>query len=375
MPYIIHGEPSSWKDNIYTRETYDYDYPYGLDLRPDSDLHKKLRNRIWQRANASRNEISKRFDHWREIDRTLTTYISLKDKEKELKSSDPRKPVAIVFPYSYSMLEALLTYLSMAFFQDPMFQYEGVEDDDTLGAMLMELVIRLHCIKNKVPLAVHTVLRDSLAYGVGIAIPGWRQIYGRRPIKSTIVTESELGTESTTTVEMIEDLLFEGNELINIDPYMWLPDPSVSSVNIQDGEFVGWIDRDNYMNLLSEESRPNSGLFNVKYLKHKKDKRSTLALDQSDRQTRHGGSTELQRSATGVTTPVDIIKMYITLIPKEWGLSDSEYPEKWYFELASDDIIIACEKADHSHGMYPVAVASPEFDGYSIDVSSSCCIT
>jgi len=366
MPYIIHGEPSSWKDNIYTRETYDYDYPYGLDLRPDSDLHKKLRNRIWQRANASRNEISKRFDHWREIDRTLTTYISLKDKEKELKSSDPRKPVAIVFPYSYSMLEALLTYLSMAFFQDPMFQYEGVEDDDTLGAMLMELVIRLHCIKNKVPLAVHTVLRDSLAYGVGIAIPGWRQIYGRRPIKSTIVTESELGTESTTTVEMIEDLLFEGNELINIDPYMWLPDPSVSSVNIQDGEFVGWIDRDNYMNLLSEESRPNSGLFNVKYLKHKKDKRSTLALDQSDRQTRHGGSTELQRSATGVTTPVDIIKMYITLIPKEWGLSDSEYPEKWYFELASDDIIIACEKADHSHGMYPVAVASPEFDGYSI---------
>jgi len=366
MPYIIHGEPSSWKDNIYTRETYDYDYPYDLDLRPDSDLHKKLRNRIWQRANASRNEISKRFDHWREIDRTLTTYISLKDKEKELKSSDPRKPVAIVFPYSYSMLEALLTYLSMAFFQDPMFQYEGVEDDDTLGAMLMELVIRLHCIKNKVPLAVHTVLRDSLAYGVGIAIPGWRQIYGRRPIKSTIVTESELGTESTTTVEMIEDLLFEGNELINIDPYMWLPDPSVSSVNVQDGEFVGWIDRDNYMNLLSEESRPNSGLFNVKYLKHKKDKRSTLALDQSDRQTRHGGSTELQRSATGVTTPVDIIKMYITLIPKEWGLSDSEYPEKWYFELASDDIIIACEKADHNHGMYPVAVASPEFDGYSI---------
>ena len=140
MPYVIQGEPSSWKDNLYTKETYDYDYPYDLDLRPDSDLHKKLRNRIWQRASASRNEVSKRFSQWREIDRTLTTYVSLKDSEKDLKSKDPRKPVAIVFPYSYSMLEALLTYLSMAFFQDPMFQYEGVEDDDTIGAMLMELV-------------------------------------------------------------------------------------------------------------------------------------------------------------------------------------------------------------------------------------------
>jgi hypothetical protein len=50
----------------------------------------------------------------------------------------------------------------MAFFQDPIFQYEGVEDDDVVGAMLLEQVIRIHCIKTKVPLAIHTVLRDSL---------------------------------------------------------------------------------------------------------------------------------------------------------------------------------------------------------------------
>jgi len=58
--------------------------------------------------------------------------------------------------------------------------------------------------------------------------------------------------------------------------------------------------------------------------------------------------------------------MYVNLIPKEWKLSDSEYPEKWFFTLASDDVIVGCEKADHSHGMYPAAVASPEADGYSI---------
>ena len=370
MPYIITGEPSGWRDEIYKKD-FNYKYPYGLDLRPDSDLHKKLRSKIWERATMSRNEISKRFDSWREIDRSLTTYVDLSNttketKEENIRLKDPTKPLTIVFPYSYSMLEALLTYLSMAFFQDPMFQYEGVEDDDTVGAMLMELVIRLHCIKNKVPLAVHTVLRDSLAYGVGIGIPEWKRQYGRKVIKASVTTESELGTETQNMNQFVSSLLFEGNALSNIDPYMWLPDPSVSSDNIQKGEFLGWVERDSYVNLLSEENQPDSGLFNVKYLKNKKNKRSTLALDQSDRQTKHGGSTDMHRAISDTISPVDRIRMYITIIPREWKLSKSEAPEKWYFELAGDDVIVACERADHNHGMYPMAVASPEYDGYSI---------
>ena len=366
MPYIVRGEPSSGKEDIYSKQKFDYDYPDGLDLKPESKFHNKLRSKIWQRASEARHEISKRFSSWREIDKTLTTYIHVKDVDEALKKQDPSKPVSIVFPYTYSMLEALLTYLSSAFFQDPMFQYEGVEDDDTIGAMLMELVIRLHCIKNKVPLNVHTSLRDALSYGVGIAIPGWRTVYGRKPVKSSIITQSDLGESESFQTTMVDSMLFEGNDLSNIDPYMWLPDPSVASSDIQSGEFIGWVDRDNYMNLLSEENTPNSTLFNVRYLKVKGDKRSTLALDQSDRQKRHGGSTDLHRSMTNTVNPVDVIKMYINLIPKEWELGKSEYPEKWYFELAADDVIIACERADHNHGMYPVSVASPEFDGYSI---------
>ncbi len=366
MPYIVQGEPSSWSDDIYNNQNFNYPYPYGLDLKPDSDFHVKLRSKIWQRANESRHEISKRFDSWREIDKTLTTYIPLKDKEEQLKKKDSTKPVSVVFPYSYSMLEALLTYLSMAFFQDPMFQYEGVEDDDTIGAMLMELVIRLHCIKTKVPLAVHTVLRDCMSYGVGIAIPGWRTVHGRKPVRSTVSTLSGLGEQNTNYIQTVNSLLFEGNDLSNIDPYMWLPDPSVSSANIQDGEFNGWIDRNNYMNLLSEEGEAHSGLFNVRYLKSRKDKRSIFALDQSDRSKKYGGASDLHRSMTNTTNPVDVIKMYINLIPKDWGLTGSETPEKWYFELASDDVVIACERADHNHGMYPISVASPEYDGYSI---------
>ena len=366
MPYIIQGEPGSWKDDLYGREKYEYSYPNNLDLHPESDFHKALRNKIWSRARESRTEMSKRFSSWRQIDKTLTVYMPTKDYEQAIQKKDDSKPVSIVFPYSYSMLEALLTYMSMAFFQDPIFQYDGVEDDDTVGAMLMELVVKLHCAKNKVPLNIHTVFRDAIAYGVGVAIPEWSRRYGRKAVKHQQVIESGLGTETIEDMQFEEGLLFEGNSLSNISPYMWLPDPSVSSSEVQKGEFVGWVERDNYMNLLSREPEPGSGLFNVRYLKHKGDKRSTLAIDQSARADKFGGGADLHRSSTGVTNPVDVIKMYVTLIPKDWKLGPSEYPQKWYFELAADDIIIACERADHNHGLYPMAIASPEYDGYSI---------
>ena len=363
-PYIVQGEPGPRMD-IYSRDNYDYEYPNGLDLKPGSDFHNNLRNKIWQRARESRNEMSKRFSSWNEMDRVLTTYIPTSDKEKRIKQKDSRKPISIVFPYTYSMLEALLTYMSMAFFQDPMFQYEGVEDDDTIGTMLLELIVRVHCIKTKVPLALHTVLRDCFVYGVGIGLPGWRKLYGRVPIKSTVVTESPIGTETQGFTNFINSLIFEGNDLSNIDPYMWLPDPSVSSANIQDGEFIGWIDRDNYMNLLTDEVNDET-IFNVKYLGNKRDKKSSLSIDQSQRQLKYGGSSDLARGMTTSTNPVDTIKLYVNLIPKEWKLGDSEYPEKWFFALSADDVIISCHQAKHNHGLYPIAVASPEFDGYSI---------
>lgn len=367
MPYIVTGEPTSPAETDYSKMNFDYDYPNNLDLRPDSDFHKELRNKIWSRARESRNEMSKRFGSWNEIDRSLTTYIPLKTKEKELQDDDPTKPVSIVFPYSYSMLEALLTYMSMAFFQDPIFRYEGVDDEDTVGGMLLELVIKMHCLKNKVPLALHTVFRDCFSYGVGIGLPGWDTRYGKVPIRSKVVIESDTGMSSSNDlVNYIDDVIFEGNGLENVDPYMWLPDPSVASSNIQKGEFNGWIDRDNFMNMLTAESSPDSGIFNVQYLKARKNKTSQLANDQSDRQKKFGGATDVRRSLTDSTNPVDNINLYINLIPKDWGLSKGEYPEKWFFRLSADDVITVCEPANHNHGMYPLAVASPEFDGYSI---------
>ena len=365
MPYTVSGEPGQGSTTDFSRKSYDYEYPNNLNLKPGSEFHKELKGKIMTRARESRNEMAKRFPSWNEIDRVLTTYIPLKDKEETLKKKDTSKPVSIVFPYTYAMLEALLTYLSMAFFQDPMFQYEGVGPEDVQGTMLLELLIRLHCIKTKVPLAVHTILRNSLAYGIGPGAPGWERRNGLKPITSEINTINMIGGESADRkVTYIEGLLFEGNKLDTIDPYMWLPDPSVSAHDVQSGEFVGWIVRDNLMNMLSEEISSDGEIFNVKYLKAIRNKKSSFSTDQSNRNIKYGGQDPRNTTAAS-TNHVDTIYMYVNLIPKEWELGSSEYPEKWLFALSSDEVIISASKVGHAHGMFPVSVTAPEFDGFS----------
>jgi len=58
--------------------------------------------------------------------------------------------------------------------------------------------------------------------------------------------------------------------------------------------------------------------------------------------------------------------MYIDLLPAEWNLGDSPYPEKWLFSVAAGEVVIQARPLNLNHGMYPVTMAAPDYDGYSI---------
>jgi len=179
MPNIIQGQ--SVIEDLRGVE-YDYDYPGELDLRPGKELHKYIRNEVFRRARESHNKISKRFNSWNDVDEVLTAYSDVDEDEKKVKDEDKRKPTSVVFPYSYAIMETLLTYLVMAFFQEPILRYEGVSPDDVIGAILLEKPIELHCNKTKVPLNLHTMFRDGLGYGIGIGAPKWEVKRGDKAV-------------------------------------------------------------------------------------------------------------------------------------------------------------------------------------------------
>jgi len=342
-----------------------YKYPEGLDLRPGSQLHEKLVRYVLDRARESYSVMSNRHEQWRKIDQSLTAYIKLDDKEYKIKSSDERKPVRVIIPYMYATLETLLTYWTAAFLDMPVFRYEGMSPEDTIGAILLEKVLEVQTHRSKMILNLHTMARDAYAYGFGVVHPRWTKTMGKKVIKEeggffSMIRNTFIKTGYNRRT--VEDVLYEGNELLNIDPYLYLPDVNVPIDQVQKGEYVGWLERSSYVNMLSYEGAGNT-CFNVKYLKDL-DGRSSIVTysDPSSRNEKYGISTPQQV----VNKPVDNIYMYANLIPKELGLSTNEYPEKWFFRVSGDKILTMAMPLGLNHNMYPIVVNAPDFDGYGV---------
>jgi hypothetical protein len=362
MPNIAYGE-SARKDlpNDVLRKNFNYDYPEGLDLKPGSKFHQELLDKILMRARESSNCMVNRFPSWNNIDRVLTTYALTDQDEEDLQEEDSRKPVTIVFPYSFVIMETMLSYLVAAFFQDPLNRYQGVSPEDTMGSDLLQYVIQQQCNRSKVLLPLHTFFRDALSYGFGLSAPGWRVEEGFKTRKRKVSGLFGIGGGFEKFTE--EAILYEGNDLSNIDPYKALPDPNVGIHDIQSGEFFGYVEITNSMDLMSEE-KVSEDTFNVKYLKFLGDKKTSIyAEDASAREDKFGGRS--MRKAHAVTSETDVINMFVKLIPEEWELGDGEYPEKWHFRLAADSIIIGAKPLGLDHNKFPVASIAPDFDGYS----------
>jgi len=361
MPYIIQGQKNTQTDFQYTN--FEYKYPNGLNLKPGSDTHKKLKDKVLEYARISQDYMSARYPSWNRMDELMTVYVEESDADAITKdkadSKTERRPTSIIFPYSYAMAETLVTYLFVAFGQDPIFRYEGYSPEDTIGAMLMELVIQHNCLRSKVLLPLHTMFRDAVQYGMSIGAPSYAREMGKRYVKRP-VSESPMGKRYDRAVE--DYMAYEGNVLDNISPYLYLPDPAVPVHKVQDGEFVGWVSKENYINLLMEEQQ-DEDLFNIKYLQKVTNKRSAYGVDQSARHKKAGTQSEPRMGDD--KNLLDVIYMHMKLIPKEFGIGDSEVPEKWLVAVAGDEVIIKAFKLEHLHGKFPVVTMAPDFDGYS----------
>ncbi len=363
MPIIVSGDQQYATSFASPGAKYNYDYPSGLNLTPGSKLHDSIRGKLMERAMHSSRFMSSRHGDWNKIDHTLTAYIPADEKEMLVKNADSRKPISIVFPYSYTILETLLSYYVAAFLRDPIFRYAGTTPNSVIGAILLEKLVHIQSVKTKVGLALHTQARDAFAYGFGVATPTWVTEYGSKKVTTESGGLFGFGKKETTVME--NQLLFEGNGLDNIDPYLYLPDPSVPITQPQKGEYTIWGAFNNYNTLLAEELN-NTNIFNTKYLKHELNKVSSIfPTDPSGRNTKSGMSANEAITST-TSQGVSILKAFVKIVPREWELGTSDYPEVWYFELAQDRILLQAHKSKLSHGKFPISIIAPDDDGYSV---------
>lgn len=332
-------------------EDLGYEYPTdsdgeALDLRPTSELHNKILREVNSRVSEAYSTNQENFHRWDEINRVTSSFIPVKDLDKV---NDPRKPRTVVYPYSFAILETWLSYMVSAFFTNPIFQYKGRNPEDELGAALLEQVVEWQCQQSRALVHLHTHCRDALTYGIGYVAQSWETKHGKRIVQDPMKRER-------ITVDSLE---YEGLKLTPIDPYRALADPNVPAWDIQNAEYFGWVERSNRLKLLEQERSKDSSYFNCRYLQGMT--RGTTSY----MEIRASRPEKMQVRDQINTTPVDVVKMYINLIPYDWHLGTSRYPERWMFEVAGDSVVIRAQPLGLVQDRLPIACAAPDFDGYS----------
>jgi hypothetical protein len=369
IPMISFGQRLGQRTKMpMSSVNYRYKYPHKLDLNPKSEQHKKILGYVLDRAWVGRQALSQRFDSWRQIDKIGRVYIRPDDSEVKVKLGDPRKPVSLVIPTLVAVRDTLLTYLMAVNMTAPFFRYKGTGPEDTVGAYLLERMVDLQFRRFKNGVNIYHQWRDDITYGLGATAISWSSKFGR---KTRIVrrprqdTRAFLGFDPGFVREKIsfKEKLFEGNEIINIDPYMLILDPNTSASNFQRGEFVGWIERTNLQDMMSRELEDRS-IFNGKFLRHIDGRSVFYDIDQSDRVPFTPDMYD------DTVNPVDNVVLYCKVIPQDLDLGNSLRPEMWLFQVSGDSMVTMAERVTLDHGEFPVSISCTATDGYSLSPTS-----
>jgi hypothetical protein len=360
---------------------FDYGYPQGLNLRPGSELHDNIVSKVMDYADSSWEVMNLKYDKWREIDQKHGGFIPADDEEKVRRAGkaedwgDVRKFMSIVIPYSAATKQTLLAYLAKRFLMGPAIRYVGQGPEDMLAAKKLEIVANQQFNYLGAGENCHRSFDDALKYGFGAVSPDYVR-------EERMVTRPRVSTEFSRMMDRVpiakkfstvrrKELRFEGTALVNLDPYRCLPDPRVPIDQCQKGEFFGFFDTENIMSMLGNDGQKD-GYFNVKYVRMAgAGTESRFALDNSGR-----GYTRSQKGETVIirddltqqresSHPL-LVRMYIKLIPREWKLGDGTDPEIWSFVVANDTFLVKLTRHDANHGLFPVAIAAPLSDGYSL---------
>lgn len=341
---------------------YEYDYGLGVDLQPGTKLHDDLRDEILVRAEEAREVMQRKAERWAELEKLMAVYVDLDATERAIKKKNERKPLPIVIPAAFAMVETNMSFLVKAFLDSmPVHGLQPRSSEDTYGTILLEMLLDWQTQTFSNDLAHYRAFRDAQVYGFGVSVFRWAEKWGWRPGKPSFEDTVLYYADPNYRPDDVWDMLYEGNEAENIDPRLYWPDPNVPIDKPQRAEFISWMEITNTTNLLELER--DGFLFNCKYAAEI-DCQSRL-MDRNkviENVIRAGNET----NATNRLNPAHVLWMTINLVPKRWGLGFSEYPEKWVFALAGDEVIVQARPMGLRHNCYPVAVAAPDSTGRDV---------
>lgn len=336
-------------------------------LRPGSELHEKVLTRLMDRVRMSQRHMSSFHSRWRSAELQHQAYLKTETYEQLRKASNksgkPPDLVTITIPYTYAAVQTIVTYLLHTFCgRAPMFQVGSYRGDNVQRAQNMETVLQYNGDHERIVRKLFQFFQDGEIYGLQVARVMWKVEQRRRTIWKPSNVLPILGQGASQLQPQQETAVtFEGNDVRNIDPFKFFPDPRVpmDEVNLK-GEFVFW---EEYEGKHSLKKAEDNGL--VKWVDHiPAGHVRPFGEGESERGRLAGSGTNPGSDPLNRTGGYRVLQGTVEIVPSEWGLGDSDSYEKWLFTIANEKQIIQAEPLDLDHDRHPVIVGEPYSTGY-----------
>ena len=338
----------------------------------NTPLHRFILDAVLRRRDFSQDKMRERHAAWRRNEENFIAYMPEKDVDKQRRnlrevSGEPQF-TTLRIPFDYAVLMSAHTYWTSVFLgRSPILQYEGRTGSSEDGVLAIEAMMGYQTNVGRMLPNWYIWLLDVGKYGLAIAGSHWdrEKIVVNREID---VPDSFLGVDlGTAQTEMKRFVMdgYQGNRLYNVRPWDFFPDPRVTVQRMQEGEFcgrytqVGW-------NAIAKGTA-NGRYFNVDILRNMRHSAADIRDRGSEKIVLPFGPNEgVSRLDIIDMNSVDLLEMYIELIPRDWGLGSSSFPEKWVFVIANDRVVIGAQPLGDYHNKFPFYILEYEPDGHAM---------
>lgn len=354
----------------------------------DSPLHAVLLEAIRQRRELSRQYMSDRYKTWSKMEERFRAYVNLSETDKtrqELTKQGKPQYVTIDIPYSYAMLLTAHTYWTSVFLsRNPVLQFMGRSGQNQSQEQAVEALMDYQLTAGGMMLPLYLWFMDAGKYGLGVLGNGWVE-------ESTVVSEvaevpaSYFGiplmgkTKKVRQTKLIPG--YSGNKVFNVRPQDFFPDPRVPIARLQDGEFCGRMIDVGWNTVLKREA--DGFYFNVAVLRDRIKANSWGNRDMGSSQLVLPAAMDTlfyrnlledpnakQYGAKKQKDFVELFEITIELVPRDWSLGSSSYPEKWVFTIANNEVVLCAMPQGAYHGKFEYFPLEYEIEAYALNKRS-----
>lgn len=346
----------------------------------DSDMARKILQEIKVRVRMSEKLLTEKHKQWREAEERTLAYVPESDvdalRRVEREGGAPQY-TTIQIPYSYAVLLSAHTYLTSVFMgRNPILQFAGRHGESEQQVQAVEAIADYQVRIGRHMVPIYTWLYDAGKYGAGMLGQYWEDRV-ERITRIEEIDELDMVGQATGRKRKVQSSqlfpTYSGNRIYNIQPWDFLWDVRYPLRDFQRGEYcatrfaLGWNEckrrevQGYYMNL--KDIGPGSmwdtyGNNDGAAALVKPEAHSNQWWPDAD------GDSGVKRDHPMLVRGYEC---HIEIIPKEWGLGASDFPERWVFTCTADfKVLIGCQPLGAYHAKFPFHVLPLECEAYGL---------